>query len=141
MIQRIQSVYLLLGALALGGLAFFDAIWGSVAAARYAWFEPTMIALTALTALTGFGAIFLYNDRPRQRTVIIGVQGLTVLLTGVLFVTFFLTGELRFFVDGAWQPARTAALALPVVAYVLFLLARRGVEHDIELVKSMDRIR
>jgi len=33
------------------------------------------------------------------------------------------------------------ALLLPIVAYVLFLLARRAVEKDIERVRSMDRLR
>jgi hypothetical protein len=28
-----------------------------------------------------------------------------------------------------------------VAAYILFYLARRGIEHDIKLVRSMDRLR
>jgi len=32
-------------------------------------------------------------------------------------------------------------LSMPVVAYLFFFLARRGIDHDIELVESMDRLR
>jgi hypothetical protein len=36
---------------------------------------------------------------------------------------------------------KAAMLGLPILAYLLFFLARRGIDHDIELVKSMDRLR
>jgi hypothetical protein len=36
---------------------------------------------------------------------------------------------------------KAAMLAMPILAYVFFLLARRGIDHDIELVESMDRLR
>jgi len=35
----------------------------------------------------------------------------------------------------------TTVLLLPVAAYILFYLARRAITSDIELVKSMDRLR
>ncbi len=142
MIQRIQTVYLLLGALALAGLGFFEAPWSGRAASQFSWFVPSLLGLVVVTAGTALGAIFLYDRRPTQRTAVIGAQMLTVLLAGVLYGGLYLAGTLTFTTPtGGVLWGRTVALLLPVAAYALFLLARRGIEHDIELVESMDRIR
>lgn len=141
MIQRIQTVYLFLGALALVALGLFDLPWSSAAASTYAWFVPSLIGLILVTAGTALGAIFLYENRPTQRTVVVGVQIGTIVLAGVLYGGLYLTAELTFTSGGSLDWGRTLPLALPIVAYALFLLARRGIVHDIELVESMDRLR
>lgn len=141
MIQRIQTVYLLLGALALAGLGLFDAPWSGPAAARYAWFVPSLMGLLVVTLGTAIGAIFLYDRRKTQRQAVIGVQVLTLLVAGVLYGGFYMTGRLSFTGPSGILWTRSILWLLPIVAYGLFLLARRGIEHDIELVESMDRIR
>ena len=94
-----------------------------------------------MTASAALWAVFLYENRTTQRSVVVGVQMGTVVLAGVLYGGLYLTSELTF--GGAQGLAwdRIIALALPIVAYVFFYLARRGIDHDIELVKSMDRLR
>lgn len=145
MIQRIQTVYLLLGALALAAMGLFDVPWSGRAAAQYAWFVPTLAGILVITAGSAIGAIFLYEgqeQRKRQRTVVIGVQILTLVLAGVLYGGLYFTQTLTFTAptEGIlWS--RSVVLLLPILAYVLFLLARRGIESDIERVESMDRIR
>jgi hypothetical protein len=141
MIQRIQTVYLALGALALAALGLFEMPWSSAAAATYAWYVPSLIGLMVLTGGAAIWAIFLYEDRDTQRSVVVGVQVATVLLAGVLYGGLYLTSELTFGGPQGIDWGRTVALLLPVLAYLLFFLARRGIDHDIELVKSMDRIR
>lgn len=141
MIQRIQTVYLLLGALALAALGLFELPWASRAAAAHGWFVPSLIGLIVVTAGTGLGAIFLYENRKTQRSVVVGVQIGTVLLAGVLYGGLYLTSELTFGGVRGTDWGRVVALAMPIVAYLFFFLARRGIDHDIELVKSMDRLR
>lgn len=141
MIQRIQTVYLFLGALVLGALGFFEAPWSSTAASTYVWYVPSLVGLIMMTAGTALGAIFLYDRRKTQRTVVVGVQIGTVLLAAVLYGGLYLTSELAVRTARGVDWNLAVVLALPLVAYVLFLLARRGIEHDIELVKSMDRLR
>lgn len=141
MIQRIQTVYLILGVLAIAGLGIVDTPWGSVAAAQYGWFVPVLIGLMVVTGGTALGAVFLYDRRKTQRTVVVGVQILTAGLAGVLYGGLYLAGTLAFTGPSGILWDRTIALLLPIVAYGLFLLARRGIESDIELVESMDRIR
>jgi hypothetical protein len=141
MIQRIQTLYLALGALALAALGLVDLPWSSTAAATHAWFVPSLIGLILVTGGTALGAIFLYDTRETQRTVVVGVQIGTVLLAGVFYGGLYLTSELAFTTGEGIDWARTTALSLPIVAYAFFLLARRGITHDIELVESMDRLR
>ena len=142
MIQRIQTVYLLLGVLALVGLGFSEVPWNGRAASQFSWFVPSLLGLLIATAATALGAIFLYERRKTQRTVVIGAQMLTVLLAGVLYGGLYLAETLAFTSPtGGVLWGRTVVLLLPIVAYVLFRLARRGIENDIELVESVDRIR
>jgi hypothetical protein len=141
MIQRIQTLYLLLGALSLAALGFFDMPWNSAAATSHAWFVPSLAGLLVLTLGSALWSIFLYERRETQRTVVVGVQVGTVLLAGVLYGGLFLTSELTFTGPGGLEWGRTFVLTLPILAYVFFYLARRGIVHDIELVKSMDRLR
>lgn len=139
MIQRIQTVYLLLGALALAGMGLFDAPWSGVAARQFDWFVPSLIGLLVVTAGTALGAIFLYNQRKTQRTVVVGVQILTVLLAGVLYGGLYLAETLTFTGASDLLWGRAIVLLLPILAYGLFLLARRGIESDIERVEEMNR--
>lgn len=141
MIQRIQSVYLALGAVALLAMPFTGALWEGQTAAQYAWFVPTGFATAGLAALTALIGIFLYKDRNAQRKVVLGAQILTVLFILVLFVTAYLSSSLPRVTGTSADVGGIIQLALPVVAYILFLLARRGIESDIKLVKSMDRLR
>ncbi len=141
MIQRIQTVYLFLGALALAALVVFDMPWASAAATTYGWFVPSLIGLIVVTAGAALGAIFLYETRKTQRSVVVGVQVATVVLAAVLYGGLYWTTELTFRGPAGIDWGRTAALVMPIVAYLLFYLARRGIDHDIELVESMDRLR
>ena len=141
MIQRIQTVYLLLGALALAAMGLFEAPWSDPAAQQYAWFVPSVAGLLVGTAGTALGAIFLYERRKTQRTVVYGLQLLTIVLAGVLYGGLYTIGTLTFTGPTGILWSRTIVLLLPLVAYALLRLARRGIENDIELVESMDRIR
>jgi polyferredoxin len=140
MIQRIQTLYLLLGALALGALGLFDAPWSGVAASRFSWFVPTLIPLLIATAGAAIGAIFLHKDqeqRKAQRKIVIGVQILTLLLAGTLYGGSYWVGTLTFMSpDGI---GRSVVLSLPIIAYGLFFLARRAIESDIERVERMNQ--
>ena len=141
MIQRIQTVYLVLGALALLALLLIDPIWSGAAAQSQAWFAPTVLILGGLAALVALIAIFLYKDRKRQHKVIILAQGLTVLHLLALYLGLYLSNSLYVRTSSGIDVVMLIALVLPLAAYILFLLARRGVKKDIDLVKSMDRLR
>lgn len=141
MIQRIQTLYLILGAVAIGALGFVDLPWSSQAASVHTWFVPAVIGLMIVSIALAGWAIFLYTNRSKQRTVVVGVQVVTLCLAATLYGGLYLTSELTFVGREGVQWGRMIVLFLPIVAYLFFFLARRGIDHDIELVKSMDRIR
>jgi hypothetical protein len=138
MIQRIQTLYLLLGALVLGALGIFDTPWSGRAATEFAWLVPSLIGLLVVTIGTAIGAIFLYDtheQRKIQRTVVIAGQILTLLLAGVLYGGLYGAGTLTFTGPTGILWSRSVALLLPILGYVFFLLARRNIEKDIESVE------
>jgi hypothetical protein len=142
MIQRIQTVYLVLGALASGALFLFDPLWGGAVVQRFGWFTPAAAALAGAAAAGALATVFLYGNRARQRTVTAGLQVLAALLTGLFFGGFYGAGALGLRgADGALDFGKLTFWALPVVAYIFFLLARRAIQSDIDLVRSMDRLR
>ncbi len=141
MIQRRQTLYLLLGILALGTLGIFDMPWSGRAATEFVWFVPSLIGLLVVTIGTAIAAIFMYKtheQRQTQRTVVVGAQILTLLLAGVLYGGLYVAGTLTFMGSTGILWARSAALLLPILGYVFFLLARRNIEEDI---KSVERNR
>ncbi len=140
MIQRIQTVYLVLGAVALGALLFFGVVWQGAATAQ-GWFTPAVVLVDSLAVAVALGAIFLYKNRPKQRQVIVVAQVLTTVLLIVFCGGLYLANALYVRTAQGLDVGMLVALLLPIVAYVLFLLARRGVEKDIERVRSMDRLR
>ena len=141
MIQRVQTLYLLVAALLLGLFLGFADTWLAVAGRAFGWMPGVVYGLGALTAAVALVAVFLYKQRATQAKVITAAQWLDLLLTVVLAAAL---GYLAFRTDTDLTEAGalgTVALLLPVLAYVALRLARWGVQRDADLVRSMDRLR
>lgn len=138
MIQRIQTLYLALAAVAAVLLLFLpvvavgpsaegaqpDAVHASEAAGA-------LVAALAMAAVA-LGAIFLYGNRPLQARL--GGLGIVAALA---FAGLLLAGE----ADAFDRLRPLAGAALPLL-YLLFVgLAIRGIHADERLVRSMDRFR
>lgn len=138
MIQRIQTFYLVAGALL---LALFVALadgWASAIADDVAWLGTAGYALAVVTAVVALVAVGLYKNRELQRRVILWAQWLDLLLVVVVLVGLYVTGDS----SAPMAPVGLYLVALqPLVAYVLLRMARQRVIRDIEMVRSMDRIR
>jgi hypothetical protein len=141
MIQRIQSLYLLVGAVSMFALFFLDLAWESPAASSYGWFTPVILTSAALIGLAAIGSIFAYADRPRQKSIVTGLQFATVFFLFVYMGAIYMVGDLHFDRAGETSAGKIVALLLPIFTYVMFFLARRGIISDIKLVRSMDRLR
>lgn len=137
MIQRIQSVYLFLAAVAallllilpIGALSLESAPELDMVKATEVM---ALMALALVMVSLSLFAVFLYAKRGLQ----IQVGGLG-LLSAVAFVAVFLAGFASQF--DAFRPM--AGAAMPVLYIVFVLLAIRGIRADEKLVKSMDRFR
>jgi uncharacterized membrane protein YkvI len=149
MIQRIQSIFLLAAAAALGGqfgLPYLTAAAGDPARQAPALADGALnpldnIGLTGLTGLgvvVALGAIFLYNNRTLQARLaqLGGVTGIMLLtLAGVTAKTTFDA------LPAGANPQWYAGWAMPVLAIVCNFLAARAIRKDQALVDSMNRLR
>lgn len=138
MIQRIQSVWLLLASI-------FDAITFRFPFYIGDWTKDTVptpvdlnaqstTVLTLVTILTGalaFVNIFLFGNRKLQlRLTYAGI-----LLSVVLLLLYFL--EIQNFTSGGIALWCLFAFAI----FLFYLLAARGIISDQRLIKSLDRLR
>ena len=113
MIQRIQSVYLLLAAVLLVVCFVFDENM-----------RPS--GLTLCLAVFSLIDIFLFKNRNLQARVC-----LSVMLAGIAYYIFMAVN----------QPIIGWYSVLPMVAVFLLFLARKRILKDEKLVRSLDRIR
>jgi len=144
MIQRIQTVFLFLAALAAGFQLLFPFLLGQSALAVFAdgqfnvFDNPGLLGLSVLSGALGLVSIFLFANRPLQARL--AGLGLLVSVLALILLIFTLYQIYSQLPPGA--PLRMGAgLGLAPLAMLLFLLALRAIRKDEALVKSMNRLR
>jgi len=151
MIQRIQTIYLLLAGLALSCPIFLPLATASGDAASLAstgdnffadgtyWAKEFPGWMGTLFLMAGaVYAIFLYKNRPRQMQTAGAIALGTFILCGLFGVLgYFNAQELP---EGATAHLSLGS-ALPVLAIPLLLMAYRAIKKDEALVRSSDRLR
>ena len=149
MIQRIQSIYLLLASLAgFGqfGLPYLRTDSGDPSTTLpeltdqvYNPFDNIgLLGLSILSGVISLIAIFMYSKRSVQRRVAGGAALCSVLLAILLGLSVY---KLLSILPANSHVSYQAGIGLPVVALVLQWLAGRSIKKDDQLVKSMDRLR
>ncbi|NML20783.1 DUF4293 domain-containing protein [Pseudoflavitalea sp. G-6-1-2] len=142
MIQRIQTLWLLLAAVAafLTLKLFFytgNIIQEGMAMKQFtaltAQSSIPLLISTVATGLTALIAIFLFKDRKLQQKLVLASLVLSILdlLLFYLQTKKFVPGE------GNYGISALVALIIPI----LLILAMRGIYRDQKLVKSLDRLR
>lgn len=158
MIQRIQSIYLLLAVLA-GAMTFFlpyaHFYANDAKVAEYAMFgvfnvQSQIVEMTgpyafpvwifgALSVLTPAIAIGLFKNRQVQLRI---ARLASLVNLGYIVYLFFAIDAIN---DGLFEGSldilHHAGFYMPVIAIVFCFLAVRGIKADEALVKSLDRIR
>lgn len=135
MIQRIQTIFLFL-ALLLDGGVFFNALYGHAMDDPQAWIGISFAVIVTIAALLSLSSIFLYKNRENQLRWI----GFT-LIPQVISFGFGVGIYISLGGFGTFLWDETIGLGLLFLALASQLFARKKVQDDIELVKSMDRIR
>ena len=156
MIQRIQSLYLLIGIVLLA-LVFFLPVWSWTAASGNLyynfspfgvstndtnfssplWFSLLMVVSVGGALALDTWALFAFKSQARQMTLIVFAQLLIVGFYGTLLWQWFtLSPDLP---QGAFNPG--LAILFPAIELVMSILAFRGVNRDRKLLRSADRIR
>lgn len=156
MIQRIQSLYLLLAALLMGALFFFplaNFLGGTEVYKLYAWGIRTtgenpqtivpavyMGILLSLAVLVPLVTIFLFKNRWLQiRLCIVEI----ILLVGMqIYVALYLYKSWAAISENtAHKMAFSLVDIFPLLSILFIYLAFRGIVKDAALIKSLNRIR
>ncbi len=147
MIQRIQTVFLFLAALAFIALFQFPFAVSDVASKGFLqdkvfniFDNPILIALAGLGGLIALIAIFLFKNRPLQ----VRLTYLTI-ITGILLivaaVVLFLNESNSQQIIDKGQISDSIGLYMPVLGLIFGFLAARFIKKDEKVVRSADRLR
>lgn len=144
MIQRIQSLFLLLSSAAFWtefALPFATTDVASQGLMNDLVYNihdsPVLIGLTIIGGLVTLSAIFLFNNRPLQKRLsYLGVV-MAILLPLIAFLLIYneRTGDALSTIN------YDLGIFPPLVALIFAVLAGRAIGKDDKLVKSMDRLR
>jgi hypothetical protein len=143
MIQRVQTVYLLITAIISGVLIFVFNLWKSIEKSIFALdllkSESNVLKLIPVlflvSAMLAFVAIFIFKNRKLQfvigrLTILINL----ILLGLLIYVSLTLPGE-------ASVSEKGIGMFIPILAILLLVLANKAIKKDEDLVKSVDRLR
>lgn len=143
MIQRVQSIYLLIATFVSFGLIFVFKLW-SINENKFFVFDlfnedsfllKGITLLFLLSAILTFTAIFLYKNRQLQFVVGRISILINLLLLGLLiYVSLILPGEMKISEKGI-------GMFLPILAILFVVFANKAIQKDEDLVKSVDRLR
>ncbi len=143
MIQRIQSIFLLLACILLSLVFVFPFFKGNqttsgfFADSQYTIQDhPALLGVTIGAALVALIAIFVYKNRSlQQKLVYLAILLSIVLLAVVMILGFGDTPDLMN------QASIFVGSVLPILAVIFLGISLRGIRKDERIVKSMDRLR
>ena len=136
MIQRIQTVYLLISAIISAGLIFVFHLWTTQAEVPFFAQENVYyFGLFIASAVLSLISIFSYKNRKSQFML----GRLNIILNFILLGLFVyqslnISGE-------ADVSEKGIGILLPIFSIVFLVLANKAIKKDEELVKSVDRLR
>lgn len=144
MIQRIQSVYLLIATLLSGGLIFVLNLWVNEQENKFFVIDSfssentllkIMSVLFFVSAALTFIAIFKFKNRQLQ--FVLGRLSILINFILIGLIVYFsqnLSGEINVSEKGI-------GLLIPILTIVFVVIANKAIKKDEELVKSVDRLR
>ena len=145
MIQRKQSIYLLIAAIMSAGLTFVFSLWTNTQNNSATYLLDLFSGVTILekltpvlfftSALLSIVTLFLFKNRQLQ--FVLGRLNILInlFLLGVLiYLSQTLSGE-------ALVSEKGIGMFFPVIVILLLVLANKAIKKDEDLVKSVDRLR
>ena len=137
MIQRIQTIYLILSAGISGGLIFVFHLWTSINETEfYAKDELLYLVLFLGSALLSLIAIFMFKNRQTQF-----VLGRLNIILNFILLGLFVYRSLSLSGETSDVSEKGIGMLLPIFSIVFLALANKAIKKDEDLVKSVDRLR
>ncbi len=136
MLQRIQTIYLLIAAGISAGLIFVFHLWiTNESVSVFAKDDILYLGLFLGSALLSLIAIFMYKNRKSQF-----VLGRLNIILNFVLLGFFVYQSLNISGETAVSE-KGIGMLLPIVSIVFLALANKAIKKDEDLVKSVDRLR
>lgn len=136
MLQRIQTVYLILSAIVSCGLIFVFNLWTTVEdKVVFAEDHLLVLGLFMLSGVLSLASVFMFKNRKSQF-----VLGRLNIILNFFLLGFFVyqllksSGESKISENGV-------GMFLPILSIVFLVLANKAIKKDEDLVKSVDRLR
>ncbi|GAA3571333.1 DUF4293 domain-containing protein [Snuella lapsa] len=136
MLQRKQTIYLLLAAGVSAGLIFVFQLW--VTKEGVSIFAVDKIAYLSLflgSAILSLIAVFMYKNRKSQFML-----GRLNIILNFILLGFFVYQSLNLSGE-TYVSEKGIGMLLPIISIVLLVLANKAIKKDEDLVKSVDRLR
>ena len=137
MLQRIQTIYLILALLVAGVLPFFLPLY-TLISGQQVYFMQNMVYATlfGLSLALSLLSILSYNKRQHQFVI----NRLNMILNLIL-LGLFVYRSLNLSGETGMVSEKGIGMFLPIVVIVLLVLANKAIKKDEDLVKSVDRLR
>jgi len=136
MIQRIQTIYLLITGLLAGVLPFWLNLWSDVAGnVVFARNELLISSAFYSSAALAVIAILLYKNRKNQF-----VANRLNMILNLFLLGFFVYRSLNLSGETVVSE-KGIGMLIPVFSIVFLVLANKAIKKDEDLVKSVDRLR
>lgn len=137
MIQRIQTLYLLLVVVLSSGLIFVFNLWETNAnMSVYARDVIGFFALFLTSAALALISIFMYKNRKLQF-----VLGRLNIILNFILLGLFVYRILSSSGETTGVSKNGVGVLLPIFSIVFLILANKAIKRDEDLVKSVDRLR
>lgn len=137
MIQRIQTIYLLLAFVVTGILLFFIPLW-TMSNSKDFYFMQSETYTILLGLSTTLSVVSILSYKKRQNQFVIG--RLNIILNLIL-LGLFVYRSLNLSGETPAVSEKGIGMFLPVIVIVLLVLANKAIKKDEDLVKSVDRLR
>jgi hypothetical protein len=137
MIQRIQTIYLILAFVVTGILPFLIPLWTMTDGKDY-FFMQNQVYVILLGLSTSLSVLTIVTYKKRQNQFVMG--RLNIILNLIL-LGLFVYRSLNVSGETVLVSEKGIGMFLPIVAIVLLVLANKAIKKDEDLVKSVDRLR
>ena len=137
MIQRIQTIYLILAFIATSVLMLFIPLW-TLKTGELFYFnqDPIYTVIVGLSTVLTIISIISYKKRQNQF-----VMGRLNIILNLILLGLFVYRSLNLSGEAVTVSEKGIGMFLPIVAIVLLVLANKAIKKDEDLVKSVDRLR
>jgi hypothetical protein len=137
MIQRIQTIYLILAFVVTGILPFLFPLWTMNDGKEY-FFMQNQFYIILLGLSTTLTVLSIVSYKKRQNQFVIGRLNM---ILNLILLGLFVYRSLNVSGETVVVSEKGIGMFLPIVAIVLLVLANKAIKKDEDLVKSVDRLR